>query len=157
MTAKNTFTKTARAAVAALIIGAASISAVPAAQAGNNNLSFGLSFNSGGGVSLSIAGSDNHRVHAKRRQGRRHCNSDWQIRSGLRDHGFSNIHFVQERRGNIKIQAQRGRWVYSMRVDRCDGQVSRIRKEHRIRRSNRSNSGQRFNNHNGFNLQWNFR
>lgn len=155
MTHTSSFKKTTRAVIAALIIGAASISAIPA-QAGNGSVAFGFNFNSGNGVSFSVGAGQQQ--HGKRMQHkRRHlsCMNDRQLRRGLRDYGFKEIRFGGERRGKIRVEATRGRWEYSMRVGRCDGQVSRLTKVRRHRglrhHNNRRHQG------NGMQLQFNFR
>ncbi len=58
------------------------------------------------------------------------CLSNSQIRRGLRRVGFEEIEFVRELRNDrVVVEAlyERDGWVYSMRVDRCDGRVDRIR------------------------------
>lgn len=153
MSAFSIFQKTTRAAVAALVISAASISAIPA-QAASNDVTFGFSFNSGNGVSFSTGGG-NHGHHKKIRphQPQDICASNRSIQRGLYSNGFHDISFVGERRGKIRVHAIRGRWEYSMRVDRCDGRVSHLKKLRRHSGGHRRNLP-----HDGaFNLQFNFR
>lgn len=155
MTHTPSFQKTARAMIAALVIGAASISAMPA-QAAGGNVAFGFNFNSGNGVSFSVGADQQH--HGKRMQHkRRHrsCMNDRQLRRGLRDYGFRAISFGGERRGKVRAEATRGRWEYSMRVDRCDGEVSRLTKVRRHRGVRHHNNRRRHGN--GVQLQFNFR
>ena len=156
----STIQKTTRAAVAALIIGAASISAVPA-QAGNN-VSFGFSFNSGNGVGFSI-GSNNHRQrqHVGHRRQQRQCMTNWQVRQGLRGYGFNHIRIMKTHRAKVWVRAVRGRWEYKMIVNRCDGQVNRMKKvrRHHHRGHNQGHNQGHRNQHggNGLQLQFNFR
>ena len=130
------FKKTTRAAAAALIIGAASISAMPA-QAASNAVAFGFNFNSGNGISFSVA-SDNAVTqgsgHHNRPSARRACMTDRELTSGLSRAGFKNIRLGRESGGKVVAEATRGRAQYSMLVDRCDGDVSRLVKKRSHRR-----------------------
>jgi hypothetical protein len=70
-----------------------------------------------------------------------YCLEDHEIVRGLRDYGFERVRIVRYLRGErVEVTAYWGRSQYSMRVDRCTGQVDRVRL---IRRS-------------GFGLQFNF-
>lgn len=149
------FSKTTRAAIAAIVISAASISAMPA-QAGNAN--FGFSFNSGNGIGFSIQAGDKQpqyqNVHKK---WRRACLDNRRVRAELRRNGFFDISFGDERRDKVFVQASRGRWVHTMWVDRCDGEVSRLKRVHRIKKWDRWDRGHRGGNRNGLHLEFNFR
>lgn len=70
-----------------------------------------------------------------------YCLEDREIVNGLRDYGFQRVRITRYLRGErVEVTAYWGRNQYSMRVDRCNGQVDRVRL---IRRS-------------GFGLQFNF-
>lgn len=70
-----------------------------------------------------------------------YCLEDREIVQGLRDYGFQRVRIVRYLRGErVEVTAYWGRNQYSMRVDRCTGQVDRVRL---LRRS-------------GFGLQFNF-
>jgi len=157
MTAILTLKNTTRAAVAALIIGAASISAMPA-QAASNNVGFGFNFNSGNGISFSIASDNNDRSRGRdvRHSQRRACLSDRQLSRGLRDYGFDDIRLGRESRGKVAVEATRGRAEYTMLVDRCDGDVSRLEQK-RSRRDSYRGHDDRPRGGNSTQLQFNFR
>ncbi len=158
MTSILSFKKTTRAAVAALIIGAASISAMPA-QAAGNNVAFGFNFNSGNGISFSIASdNDSNRGRGRdvRHSQRRACMSDRELARGLSRVGFTNIRLGRESRGKVVAEASRGRAEYTMLVDRCDGDVSRLEKKYSRRDSYRDRNDHRRGGH-GTRLEFNFR
>lgn len=70
-----------------------------------------------------------------------YCLSNGEIRDGLEDYGFDRVRIRRNLgRDRVEVTAYWGRNQYSMRVDRCTGEVDRIR---RIRRG-------------GFGLQFNF-
>ena len=70
-----------------------------------------------------------------------YCLDDRDIVNGLRDYGFQRVRIVRYLRGErVEVTAYWGRNQYSMRVDRCTGEVDRVRL---IRRT-------------GFGLQFNF-
>jgi hypothetical protein len=70
-----------------------------------------------------------------------YCLEDHEIVQGLRDYGFQRVRIVRYLRGErVEVTANWGRNQYSMRVDRCTGEVDRVRL---VRRS-------------GFGLQFNF-
>ena len=60
---------------------------------------------------------------------------DWgltnkQIRKGLKYAGFDDIDFVKElKHHRVRVEAlyEDDGWVYSMRIDRCDGEVDQIK------------------------------
>lgn len=140
MFSTTSFKNTSRAAIAALVIGAASISAMPAQAASTN---FGFSFNAGNGLSFSIDEGQRNR-HDGPRRFERVCLSDNQIRRDLRNSGFDNIRFGRERRGSVQVVAERGRWEYVLKVDRCDGQVATVDRQ-RMRQERRNGPSFRFN------------
>jgi hypothetical protein len=53
-----------------------------------------------------------------------------QIRKGLKKADFDDIEFVKKLKHNrVRVQAlyEEDGWVYSMRIDRCDGEVDQIK------------------------------
>jgi len=151
----TTLSKTTRAAIAAIVISAASISAMPA-QAGSTN--FGFSFNSGNGIGFSIqAGERGPQFHNVHKKWRRACLDNRRIRGELRRNGFSDIHFGQDRRDKVFVRATRGRWVHTMWVDRCDGQVSRLKRVQRINKWGGGHRDKWGGSHGGLHLEFNFR
>lgn len=114
-----------RAAVIAVALGAASVVAVPAPVMAQ---SFSFDFPiAGGGGSFSFGiGRDGVRL-------RRSCLTDREIRRALREEGWENITFRQERRNRVRVIAEwdRNNRLYSMWVHRCTGEVTDIE---RVRR-----------------------
>jgi hypothetical protein len=127
-----------RAAVIALALGAASMTAMPApAMAQNFSFDFGIS----GGESNFSFGIGKGGVRIKR-----DCLTNNEIRRGLRRSGFEDIRFLDRRGNRVSLIAE---WDgdgrdYSMRVNRCTGRVSDIE---RVRRRGGGGNG-------GFGLQF---
>lgn len=138
----TTFQKTGRAAVIALVLGASAITAAPAvAQSGQPQFNFQLDLGNGG-ASMSM-GTQQGRVMVPEHDRRRFCLTDRQIRRGLAQYGFRDARVTREfSRGRVEVIARYGRNFYSMRVNRCTGEVSRVE---RLRRPG-----------GGFGLQFNF-
>ena len=55
--------------------------------------------------------------------------SNKQIRKGLKNAGFEDIEFIKNLSNNrVRVEAlYEDGWVYSMRIDRCDGEVDKIK------------------------------
>lgn len=54
----------------------------------------------------------------------RSCFTNRQISSSLRNQGYGNVQYVGETySGYPQFQAVSGRWLYSLQVNRCSGQV----------------------------------
>jgi hypothetical protein len=52
-----------------------------------------------------------------------------QIRRGLRNAGFDDVDFIKDlQHDRVRVEAlfEEDGWVYSMRIDRCDGEVDQI-------------------------------
>lgn len=124
-----------RAAIVAMVLGAGALTFAPApAMAQSFSFDFGIQ---GGGNSFSFGLND------RGVRFRRDCLTNREIRRGLRRAGFEDIVFV----------GQSGRWVriiaewdgngrdYSMRVNRCTGRVTDIK---RVRRGGSSGFGLQF-------------
>lgn len=151
MTKLSNLQKTTRAAVAALVIGAASMSVMPAQAA--NTVTFGFSFGSNGGSSYS------HQTNQAPRATQVHHRNNWErqrltnrdIRRGLRDYGFRQIKFANRENRRVRVTAVRDGWQYKLRVNRKNGNVKVLDRERLYRQGN----GGR--NQGGFRLQFNFR
>lgn len=133
----STLRKSGRAAVVALVLGAAAVTAMPApamAQSGPS-FSFQLGIGGGGGGSLRFDSGDVDLDF---------CLSNGQIRRGLRDYGFRNIDIVRANRNRVVVIARYGRAWYRLQVNRCTGDVRIIE---RLRRGFPGG---------GFGLQFNF-
>lgn len=147
MTSTTNFKTTARAALAAFVIGSASLAAMPAQAQGTAN--FGFSFNSGNGLSFSITEGQGQRKSVKKKRHQRACLNNQSIRRDLRNSGFRNISFNNGNNNRVRVSAVRGRWVYKLRVNRCNGNVATLdRKRVHVQRQHRPA---------GLNLQFNFR
>lgn len=130
MISTRTIKSSTRAALAALIIGGASVAAMPAQAAG---ASFGFSFNAGNGLTFSITeGQQQRRAHPRFNR-HRACLNNQAIRQDLRQAGFRNIRFVKKNGKRARIVAKRGRWEYVLRVNRCNGNVATLDR-YKIRR-----------------------
>jgi hypothetical protein len=129
--------KSGRAAVVALVLGAASLTSMPAmAQSPSFTFEFGIG---GGGEGFSFGtGRRGERI-------RRDCLTNREIVRGLRRNGFDDIEIVRRRGNRLQIIADYGRSTYRLTVHRCTGRVTDI---DRIRRGGRPRDG--------FGLQFNF-
>jgi hypothetical protein len=132
-----TLKNSGRAAVVALALGAATVTAIPTPAMAQPSFNFSIEL---GGGNLQFRRGD---------RDRRFCLSNAQVRRGLRAHGFRDIDIVRERnRNRVVVIARYGRSLYRLQVNRCSGQVRIIE---RIRRGGFP-GGPR----GGFGLQFNF-
>lgn len=140
----STLKKSGRAAVIALALSAATVSAVPT-PAMAQSPSFSFSIELGGRGDLRLRGGD---------RDRRFCLNNSQIRRGLRAEGFYNIEIVGERgRNRVEVIASFGRRTYLLTVNRCSGQVRIIE---RLRRGFPDDGFPGHAPRGGFGLQFNF-
>ena len=128
----STVMKSGRAAIVAVTLGAAALTAMPV-QAQSFNFDFGVQ---GGGNNFSYRFDDGRRM-------KRECLTNNEIRRGLRRSGFDDIRFVDRSGIRVKVVADYGRRTYAMTINRCSGRVSDIE---RLRRPYSP----------GFNFQFNF-
>ena len=137
-----------RAALIALVLGASVVTAAPAlAQSGEPQFNFQLELGSGGAqMQMSPGGSAQGRVAVPDHDGypsEYWCLTDREIRRRLGQYGFREVRVVRElRRERVEVVARYGSRYYSMRVDRCTGEVDQVK---RLRRPG-----------GGFGLQFNF-
>ena len=136
MTSIHTSFKTiTRAAVVALALGATTLTAAPAfAQGAPSGFSLQLpggdtqrpqTFGIGNGPQGNHGGWDND-------YGFR-CLTNREVRRGIAAYGFRRVEIVRElRRYRVEVRAVYGNWLYSMRVDKCTGEVSRVRRIGRV-------------------------
>lgn len=114
-----------RAAIVAVALGAASLTAAPTtAMAQSFSFDFGIS---GGGSTFSFGVQDGVRI-------RRECLTNREIRRGLSRAGFDEVRIVSDSGRWVRVIAEwsgNGR-DYSMRVNRCTGKVTDIK---RLRRT----------------------
>lgn len=123
-----------RAAVIAVVLGAASITAAPAPVMAQ---SFSFDFGIGGG-------GDNFSFELDRRGARirRDCLSNNEIRRGLRRSGWDDIRFLDRRGNRVTVIAEWRRADYRLTINRCTGRVTDI---DRIRRRGGGGFGLQFN------------
>ena len=138
----STLKKSGRAAVVALVLGAASMAVMPTpAMAQAPSFSFRLDL---GGPRPDFRFGVEHDAFDLD-----FCLTNRQIVRGLRANGFRNIDIVRERGNRVEVIASYGKRWYRLQVNRCSGQV-RI-----IERLRRGFPGGGFPG-GGFGLQFNF-
>jgi hypothetical protein len=127
MSIASTLKTGARATLVTVSLAAAMLVAVPAANAAPPNMNFSLQF--GNGFNGNGYGYGGNGVQLRFGNGpSRWCLSDRQIGFQLQQQGWRNVKIVK-RFGQdrlIAVAMKRGAW-YEMRVDRCTGNVDRVR------------------------------
>jgi hypothetical protein len=108
----STVMKSGRAAIVAVTLGAAAITALPV-QAQSFSFEFGIR---GGGNTFSFGIDDGRRF-------RRACLTNNEIRRGLRRNGFEDIRFLSRRGVRVQVYAEWGRRAYILTINRCNGRV----------------------------------
>ena len=147
-----TFKTVTRAAVVALALGATTLTTVPA-FAQNAPSGFSLQLPAGEGQETQRGQTFGNGPQAQHGDweddyGYR-CLTNREVRRGIAAYGFSRVEITREMsRDRVEVRAVYGNWLYSMRVDKCGGEVNRVQ---RLRRVN----GGGFNG-GGFGLQFNF-
>jgi hypothetical protein len=113
-----------RALLVAAIVGTGTMAAAaPAMAQGSGSLSFNFSVNSGNG-SFSFGNGP---------WPRNFCMSNNELRRELRAEGFRDIEIYQSNRRTAFVEAEKGRWEYDLRVNKCNGNIVVLDRE-RIRR-----------------------
>ena len=112
----STLKSISRAAVIALAVGGAVVTAVPAQAASLHYMAPGF------GLGLSYP----HRINPLL------CYTDYQVRQALSRQGFSRIYLNAANGRFIEARATRGRWVYLIEFNRCSGNIVDVR---RLRRA----------------------
>ena len=124
MTKMLSFLKTSgRAAIVALALGVpAYVVATPAVAQPSFNFQFGVGPDGKPSVGFGVD-SDGYRVRPQV------CLTDRQIIRGIRDEGYRDVQIVEDLpRNRVGVIARDGRTWYSMRVNRCTGEVDRIQR-----------------------------
>ncbi|HEY8596539.1 MAG TPA: hypothetical protein VIL84_14985 [Devosiaceae bacterium] len=120
--------KTARAAIAAAVLGTSAIAAMPA-QA-YDGPSFSFSFGSGGSsFSIYSDGYNDYRWDRHDRWNR--CLTDRQIFREVRRDGYRNVSIIRELPRFVTVRAVKHGWVYRLTVNRCNGNIARVARLHR--------------------------
>lgn len=113
-----------RAAVVALVLGASVFAAAPVAAQSQPSFNFQFGVGPDGRPSFGVgvdSGGDRRPFRPQV------CYSDRQIVRALRDEGYRDVEIVRELpRNRVGVVAREGRAYYSMRVNRCTGEVDRI-------------------------------
>lgn len=127
MTMLTLIRQTSRAAVLAVVLAGTAMSAIPAQAAPNLSGGFSLDVKPQGGDQKQL------QQFKQKKFGPNDffnwCLTDKQIRNGLINYGFEEVHIVDHLGKNrVRVQAIYGDWYYSLRVHRCSGLVDRIRK-----------------------------
>jgi hypothetical protein len=136
----TTLKTSGRAAIVALTLGAAMFTAAPAMAQPTPEFNFSFGVGADGKPSVGFG------VNSGRNRGDYFCMTDRQIVRSLRDEGYRDVEIGRDLgRNRVGVIAKYGRSYYSMRVNRCTGEVDRIQK---IRNSFRPGTG--------FGLQFNF-
>lgn len=136
MTSISTSFKTVtRAAVVALALGATTLSAAPAfAQDAPSGFSLQLPGGNGETQRSQTFGNGpqgNHGGWDDDYEFR--CLTNREVRRGIAAYGFRRVQIVRElRRHRVEVRATYGNWLYSMRVDKCTGEVNRVQRIRRV-------------------------
>ncbi|MGV8856722.1 MAG: hypothetical protein ACOH2L_19060 [Devosia sp.] len=118
-----------RVAAVALALGASSLMAAPAfAQNGSGGFSIEMHSNGGGGFGDSQRHGRNNGWDDNARQ---RCLSDREVTRGISAYGYDRVEITRQRGDRVELQAVRGSWAYTMRVDKCSGQVDRLQRSGR--------------------------
>lgn len=124
MTVLNTLRQTGRAAVLAVVLAGTALSAAPAQAAPLQGFSLDVQPQGKSGKEMQLQ---------KKQLGPNDffnwCLTDKQIRRGLQNYGFDDVHIVDHLSKNrVRVEAAYDEWYYSFRVNRCSGVVDKIKK-----------------------------
>lgn len=127
-----------RAAIVALTLGAATITAMPAQAAPSFSIEFGVGDRADGPSFR----NDRHRNNRHNRS----CLTNRQVERGLRHYGYRDAHVVKNlNRSRVLVVAEKGRRDYSMKVNKCTGTVYDVERLRRGGRNVRPGFGFQFN------------
>jgi hypothetical protein len=139
------------AAIVALALGGSVIATIPAQAQQGPAFSFNLNIPGGrgdltfggGNAFGNQSGPSGPRYHNGDGNGRR-CLTNREIRRGIEANGYEQVEVRRElQRNRVEVAGQSGNWLYSMRVDKCSGEVDRLQRIRRVQGG-------------GFGLQFNF-
>jgi len=120
----STVMKSGRAAIVALTLGTAAVTAMPA-QAAPASPSFNFEFGIQGGGSNFSYRFDNGKKHKVA------CLTNNQVRRSLQRLGWDDIRFVDRKGVRVKVVADWGRRTYAMTINKCTGRVTDIERLYR--------------------------
>lgn len=140
-----------RAAIVALALGSGAIATIPVQAQQGPAFSFNLdipggreAMTFGGGNAFGTQTSPRHHSGGGNGSGQR-CLTNREIRRGVEAKGYDRVEIRRNlSRDRVEVAGQNGNWLYSMRVDKCSGQVDRLERIRRVQGG-------------GFGLQFNFR
>ncbi|WP_417309532.1 hypothetical protein [Devosia sp.] len=145
----NTIKSSGRALVVAAALGGAAIAVAPAPAMAQSSPSFSFQLgigNDGNGLSFGI--NNNRRHHSDRM---RRCMNNRQVERGLRHYGFRDVEVIRKLRGSrVKVYGEYRRKAYTMKVNKCTGEVYDVE---RLRRGGRG-GWDRFDDHRGHRDRW---
>jgi hypothetical protein len=117
----STLKASGRAAIVALTLGASVMAAAPAMAQPSFNFEFGIGSDGKPSVGFGVDSDGYGRIRPQV------CLTDRQIIRGIRNEGYRDVQIVRElSRNRVGVIARDGRTWYSMRVNRCTGEVDRI-------------------------------
>ncbi|KKC38733.1 hypothetical protein WH87_07360 [Devosia epidermidihirudinis] len=159
----NSFKSVARAAVLAVAIGGSALAVMPAQAQEGPSASFSIQIPGNGPATNGRSGAsatgrfaapgwapdygydDGYGYDYGYR-----CLTNREVRQGIAGYGFSNVDITRELYNNrVDLQAVYGNWLYTMRVDKCTGEVNRVRQAQRVYNGGYNNGG-------GFGFQFGF-
>jgi len=121
MTILNTLRTTGRAAVVAFVLAGTALAAMPVEAKQLNNFSLQVK-PQGEMQGKSLKKLDNNAFFFW-------CLTDKQIRKALKNYGFYDIDIVDYlSKSKVRIEAGYDDWYYSFRLNRCTGEVDKIKK-----------------------------
>jgi len=130
MPALDRFKSAMRPLFVATVIGAGSLAAISPATAQSFNFQLNVPGQGGGGVQFGF-GTGNQGGGQWNRPGVR-CLTDREIRQQISANGYYDVQVAGDLgRNRALVYASNGPWEYSMRVNRCTGEVDRFRREGR--------------------------
>ncbi len=116
----STVMKSGRAAIVALTLGAAAVTAMPVQAASSSNPSFNFQFGiQGGGDNFSYRFDSGKKF-------KRECLTNSEVRRGLSRLGWDDIRFVDRKGVRVKVVAEWHNKTYAMDINKCTGRVTNI-------------------------------
>jgi hypothetical protein len=129
-----------RAAIVALALGGSGVATIPAQAQQGPAFSFNLNIPGGQGAVTFGGGNGLGSQNGPRQR----CLTNREIRRGIEANGYERVEVRRElQRNRVEVDGQNGNWLYSMRVDKCSGEVDRLERIRRVQGG-------------GFGLQFNF-
>lgn len=142
----------ARAAFVALALSATALAAAPAQAQSQPSFSFNLQIpgsgqGGGGSVQFGFGNQPQHQGGGWHNPGRpgggwhgghgghwnQRCLTDREVRDGIARYGYRNVEVRRNLgRNRVEVSAVQQGWLYSMRVDKCTGQVDQVQRLRRV-------------------------